>query len=392
MKINVGVIFGGESVEHEVSIISALQAINALDISLYNVIPLYISKQRKLYSSKALMEINNYQDLNKLISNIDEVYLLNEGNKVTCRAVKANLFSKKYPQVIDLVIPVIHGTNGEDGTVQGYLEMLRLPYVGCDVIAAGVGQDKVIMKYVLTGNGLPVCDWFWFYGHEFSHNMVDIYDKTKALGYPVIIKPACLGSSIGIQIVHNEAELEDAVNEATKYDRKLVVEKVIQNLLEINCSVLGDCYQCEASSLEQVLKNEEILSFADKYGGSKNKNASKGMASTSRIVPARISDEKTKMIKQMAIDTFKALGASGVCRIDFMIDQTNDNVYVNEINTIPGSLAFYLWQDANVSFNELMNRLVKQAIDRKRRQEKMIFSYETNILAGFSKGSKGSKK
>ncbi len=390
MKINVGVIFGGESVEHEVSIISALQAMKAIDDRLYNVVALYVSKKRQLYYSSMLMDIKSYKDLANLMNKADEVYLINEGNKASIRPTNKKLFDKQYPIAIDVIIPIMHGTNGEDGTIQGYLEMVGIPYAGCDVIAAGVGQDKVIMKYVLAGNGLPVCDWFWFYGHEYTDQQDKIKEQALALGYPLIIKPACLGSSIGIQFVHDPAELTNAINEASKYDRKLVVEKVVNDLMEINCSVLGDCYSCQASSLEQVLKNEEILSFSDKYiGKGKGSSSSKGMASTSRIYPAMIDEVMTTQIKELAIKTFMALGASGVCRIDFMVDRSTNEIYVNEINTIPGSLAFYLWQDCGVDFTELMNKLIKQAIDRQRRREKMIFSYDSNILAGFSEGTKG---
>lgn len=390
MKINVGVIFGGESVEHEVSIISALQAMKAIDDSLYNVVPLYVSKKRQLYYSSMLMDIKSYKDLTGLMNKADEVYLINEGNKASLRPTSKKLFDKQYPIAIDVIIPIMHGTNGEDGTIQGYLEMMGIPYAGCDVVAAGVGQDKVLMKYVLAGNGLPVCDWFWFYGHEYTDQQDKIKEQALALGYPLIIKPACLGSSIGIQFVHDPTELTSAINEASKYDRKLVVEKVVNDLMEINCSVLGDCYSCQASSLEQVLKNEDILSFSDKYiGKGKSSSSSKGMASTSRIYPAMIDELMTTQIKELAIKTFMALGASGVCRIDFMVDKRTNDIYVNEINTIPGSLAFYLWQDCGVDFTELMNKLIKQAIDRQRRREKMIFSYESNILAGYSEGAKG---
>ena len=390
MKINVGVIFGGESVEHEVSIISAIQAMKAIDDNLYNVIPIYVSKKSQLFSSSNLKKIEAFKDLTTLTNKADEVYLLNEGNRISLRLVNKKIFHNDYLTLIDVIIPIMHGTNGEDGVIQGYLEMLKIPYAGCDVIAAGVGQDKVIMKYVLAGNNLPICDWFWFYGHEFIDQQTKIKEHAQALGYPLIIKPACLGSSIGIQFVHNPDELSEAVNEASKYDRKLVVEKVVNDLMEINCSVLGDCYSCQASSLEQVLKTDNLLSFSDKYiGKGKGAVSSKGMASTSRIYPAQIDEKMTTKIKSLAIKTFMALGASGVCRIDFLVDTKTNDIYVNEINTIPGSLAFYLWQDCGVDFTELMNKLIKQAIDRQRRREKMIFSYESNILAGYNEGAKG---
>ncbi len=393
MKINVGVIFGGESVEHEISIISAMQAIKAIDESKYNVIPIYVSKKRNLYYSPTMTEIKEFTNLDEVKKNSEAVYLINEDDKVTLRSINKKWLNKKFPITIDLIIPIMHGTNGEDGAIQGYLEMLRVPYVGCDVIAAGVGQDKVIMKYVLQGNGLPLCEWFWLYGNEYNERKEQILSQANKLGYPVIIKPACLGSSIGIQFVHDSSELENAIKEASKYDRKLVIEKVINDLEEINCSVLGDSFSCLASSLEKVLKNEEILSYQDKYvGNSKSKGSAKGMAATRRIYPAPLDQQQTTKIKQLAVEVFKAVGASGVCRIDFMIDKANDKIYVNEINTIPGSLAFYLWEDSGINFTALMDRLFKQAIDRERRKEKMIYSYDTNILAGYSGGLKGKAK
>ena len=390
MKLNIAVFFGGESVEHEVSIISAHQAIEALDKNKYNVIPVYVSKERKLYVSDLLKDISNYKDLKHLISQCTQVSITSEDNRVVIRPVKPSLFGPKELGTIDVAIPVMHGTNGEDGTIQGFFEMLKVPYAGCDLYGAAIGQDK----------DLPITNWFWVYGSEMDTHQSEILDKVHRLIYPVIIKPARTGSSVGISIAHNDEEYLACFDEARQYDEKIITEKVVKPMREINCSVVGDSYSCVASVLEEVssVSQDELLSFSDKYlGGSKSAKSegSKGMASTARIVPAPLTDEQTRLIQQLAKETFRVLGTSGVCRIDFLMDADTKKVYVNEINTIPGSLAFYLWKAAGVSFSELMDKLVELALDRERRRSKMTFSYETNILSNFSassaKGSKGSK-
>ena len=400
MKLNIAVFFGGESVEHEVSIISAHQAIEALDKNKYNVIPVYVSKERKLYVSDLLKDMSNYKDLKHLISQCTQVSITSEDNRVVIRPVKPSLFGPKELGTIDVAIPVMHGTNGEDGTIQGFFEMLKVPYAGCDLYGAAIGQDKVLQKNVLNDNNLPITNWFWVYGAERDTRQSEILDKVHRLIYPVIIKPARTGSSVGISIAHNDEEYLACFDEARQYDEKIITEKVVKPMREINCSVVGDSYSCVASVLEEVssVSQDELLSFSDKYlGGGKSTKSegSKGMASTARIVPAPLTDEQTRLIQQLAKETFRVLGTSGVCRIDFLMDADTKKVYVNEINTIPGSLAFYLWQAAGVSFSELMDKLVELALDRERRRSKMTFSYETNILSNFSassaKGSKGSK-
>ena len=400
MKLNIAVFFGGESVEHEVSIISAHQAIEALDKNKYNVIPVYVSKERKLYVSDLLKDMSNYKDLKHLISQCTQVSITSEDNRVVIRPVKPSLFGPKELGTIDVAIPVMHGTNGEDGTIQGFFEMLKVPYAGCDLYGAAIGQDKVLQKNVLSDNNLPITNWFWVYGSEMDTHQNEILDKVHRLIYPVIIKPARTGSSVGISIAHNDEEYLACFDEARQYDEKIITEKVVKPMREINCSVVGDSYSCVASVLEEVssVSQDELLSFSDKYlGGGKSSKTqgSKGMASTARIVPAPLTDEQTRLVQQLAKETFRVLGTSGVCRIDFLMDADTKKVYVNEVNTIPGSLAFYLWQAAGVSFSELMDKLVELALDRERRRSKMTFSYETNILSNFSassaKGSKGSK-
>ena len=405
MKLNIAVLFGGESVEHEVSIISAHQAMAALDREKYNVIPVYISKDRKLFSSDQLFDMSIYKNLNELKTRVPQVYFISIDNKVLLRPVKTGLFGPKDIAVIDVAVPIMHGTNGEDGTIQGFLEMYKLPYTGCDLIAAAIGQDKVLQKHTLENSGLPITDWFWVYGRELDTKKDEILNQAQRIGYPLILKPACTGSSVGINIAHNEEEYLWAFEEAARYDNKVITEKVVRPMREINCSVLGDPTDAIPSVLEEVFHSDasEILDFHDKYEQGKAKGAkaesgavksSAGMAGTSRRVnpdlPEGISDE----IKRLALETFRVLGSSGVCRIDFLMDAESNQVFVNEINTIPGSLAYYLWSDAGVPFPKLMDRLVDLALERERRRASMIFSYDTDLLKNYSEpsGAKGAKR
>ena len=405
MKLNIAVLFGGESVEHEVSIISAHQAMAALDREKYNVIPVYISKDRKLFSSDQLFDMSIYKNLNELKNRVPQVYFISVDNKVLIRPVKSGLFGPKDIAAIDVAIPVMHGTNGEDGTIQGFLEMYKLPYTGCDLIAAAVGQDKVLQKHVLDNSGLPITEWFWVYGRELETKKDEILNQAQRIGYPLILKPACTGSSVGINIAHNEEEDLWAYEEAARYDNKVITEKVLRPMREINCSVLGEPCDAITSVLEEVFHSDasEILDFHDKYeqgkakgskGGSGAVKSSAGMAGTSRRVNPDLPEGVADEIKHLALETFRALGSSGVCRIDFLMDAESNQVFVNEINTIPGSLAYYLWTDAGVSFSELMDRLVNLALERERKRASMIFSYDTDLLKNYSEpsGAKGAKR
>ena len=393
MKIRVAVIFGGESCEHEISCISANQALHALNEDKYEVIPVYVSKEREFYTGAELFDLSNYKNLTELKKKLKKVYFIKVDKKAYLRPHKSGLFAKDIE--IDVAMPIMHGTNGEDGTIQGVLEMVKLPYTTSNVASSAVGQDKVMMKQILESSGINICPWFWLYGFEFSDRQDMYIEKAAQLGYPVIVKPANLGSSIGIEIAHSDEEFVEAIKSCSKFDDKIAVEKVVADLLEINCSVLGNRYECRPSVLEEVFKNDEILSFDDKYQpkGSKSKiggtktgaktSGSKGMASTSRCVPARIEDAMTSEIQKMAVDTFKVLGSSGVVRIDFMINRKTNEIFVNEINSIPGSLANYLWSPLGYEFSDLLDELIKIAIDNRRHNEKMIFSFDTNILQNF---------
>ena len=397
--IKVGVIFGGESVEHEVSVISAVQAMEYMNVDKYDIIPIYISKERIWYTGKMLMDIDVYKDFNDLKRYAKEVTLTKKGDKFVLVSTKG-LFQKEITD-IDIAFPIVHGNNVEDGSIQGYLDSIGIPYVGSNVLGSALGQDKVVMKQLFQSQNLPIVDYVWFYENEYNDDKVDIIKKIKKMGYPVVVKPATLGSSVGITFVKTEKEIESAISEALKYDVKIIVEKAVENLIEVNCSVLGDYKHQETSAIEEVLSDNELLTYADKYigeGKGKLKGApvkgSKGMASASRVIPAKIDKKLSDEVTKLSKEAFKLLNLSGVCRIDFLIDKKSKKVYINEPNTIPGSLAFYLWTPIGKKYETLLDDMINIAIKNYKTKVKKTYSFDTNILSNFNglKGAKGKLK
>ena len=393
MKTNVAVFYGCRSVEHEVSIISAVQAMRAINRDKYDVTPVYVTKDGEIYTGNDLFTIEEYRNLPELLKKSKKVYFVKENGNVVMKFEEKGLFSSKKSVNIDVAFPVVHGTNCEDGTIQGYFEYLGLPYVGCDILSSAVGMDKAVFKDVLKNAGLPVLDCLCFRAREYMTDMDKITAEIEAkIGFPLIVKPVNLGSSVGITKVNTKEALDDAITLALSFADKILVEHAVTAIREINCSVLGDTDSCIASVCEEPFMNDEILSYEDKYmGNSKNGGQSKGMASLGRKIPADLPEDKSEEIKNLSCKIFKAIGACGVVRIDFIIDKDTDKVYANEINTIPGSLAFYLWEASGVKYPELCDRLIDLAFRRQRNRENLTFTIDTNILSGVSFGSKGSK-
>lgn len=390
MKINVAVMFGGKSVEHEISVISALQAIEHLDKEKYAAIPIYITKQGKMYTGEQIGNIDAYKNIDALLKNSRQILLSNEDGKVVVVDYPPKFhFGRKNNTVIDVVLPIVHGTNVEDGTLQGYLKTLGVPFAGCDVLASAVGMDKHIMKLVFREAGIPVLDSKCFLKADYIDREEKIVSAIEAaFAYPVIVKPVNLGSSVGISKAHDRAELTEALDLAFQFAATVLVERAITNLREINCAVLGDIYEAEASECEEPLNATDILSYEDKYlSGGKSAGGSKGMASLARKIPADITPEQREVIRDMAVRAFQAIGGNGVARIDFMIDTTDNSVYLNEINTIPGSLSFYLWKPMGVSYTELLDRMIGLALKRARDEGDIVYSFDTNVLANCNFGS-----
>ena len=402
-KINVGVIFGGRSVENEISVLTAIQAMEAIDTAKYDITPIYITKQGLWYTGEELRQSQNYKDMERLLEKCEQVYLRPVYGDNHLYRVRKPMFGSDVVATLDVILPALHGTNCEDGSFQGTIEMTGIPYAGCNVLASANGMDKITMKMVLAQSGIPVIDYVWFSDKEwFDREAATIERVEQQLGYPVIVKPADSGSSVGIKAVHNREELKEATENAISYSKRIIVEHLVEQLKEINCSVLGNYYECEASVCEAPIRSGEILSYEDKYlgggakGGAKGGvKESRGMHSTVREIPARLPEHQTEFIRTKAVETFKALACDGVARIDFMIDEKDQQIYVNEINTIPGSLSFYLWEATGVGFDELVERLINIAFERKRDSSFKTTSYKENIFnysLGGAKGAKGAKR
>lgn len=397
MKIRVGVFFGGQSVEHEVSIISGIQAIYAFNKDKYDIIPIYITKNNEMYLGDSIADIEAYKDIPSLLKKSQKIILVNDNKMLHLVRYPMKKFGNNILNTIDVAFPIVHGTNTEDGTLQGYFRTLCIPYVGPDVTSSAVGMDKYVMKTILKDNGIPVLDCIVCdikkYHKDSTAILAQVEERIK---YPVIVKPINLGSSVGIKVAKDKAELEDAFEYAFQFANKVLIEKAITKLREINCSVLGDYEEAKASECEEPIGSDEILSYEDKYlssnQGSKTEGGSKGMSSLSRKLPAPLTPEKREEIRNLAVKTFQVLNCNGVSRIDFMIDNETDQLYVNEINTIPGSLAFYLWEPVGVSYGELLDQMVTLALKRERELSEISYSFDTNILAGIKLGgTKGSK-
>lgn len=407
MKTNVAVFFGGRSVEHEVAVISAVQAMNFMDTEKYDITPVYITKNGEMYHSDEMKNIDEFRNIPALLEKSQNVTMVRKGDKFNLIELKKGLF-KKVICSVDIAFPVVHGTNCEDGSLVGWFELLGIPYVSCDVLSAAVGMDKAVCKYVLQKAGVPVLDCVEFYAKEYVAEKDSILKEIEdKFGYPVIVKPANLGSSVGISKADDKDELLTSIKDAMNYASKIIVEPAVTELRELNCSVVGDTDECETSVIEEPVMTGKILSYEDKYkGGEKGTKGAKGatksagtgkggMASLSRKIPADITDKIKNDVESYAKETFKALGCNGVVRIDFLYDTKADKVYVNEINTIPGSLSFYLWEPKGVKYKSLLDRMIDLGFKRARTKENLKFSFDTNILENSmsfgQKGSKGSK-
>lgn len=393
MKTRVAMLFGGKSVEHEVSVISGIQAILSMDTDKYEVIPVYMTKKNEMYIGEDIGNIEAYKDINALLSKSQRVIMINENGHVKLTGFPVKKFGKNPEKEIDIAFPVVHGTNVEDGAFQGYLKTIGIPFVGCDVTASAIGMDKFIMKAVLKEGNVPVLDARLYTLSDYADMDTLLDNVEKEIGYPAIVKPVNLGSSVGISVAKDRVELTNSIDDAFRYATKVLVEHAISKLREINCSVLGDENDAIASECEEPLHTDEILSYEDKYVSNSKSGGSKGMASVSRKIPAELSGEKREEIRDLAVKSFKLLGCNGVARIDFMIDEENGKLYFNEINTIPGSLSFYLWEPVGIPYKELLSRMIDLCLKRSRQEESLTFTFDTNILdsASFG-GTKGGVK
>jgi D-alanine-D-alanine ligase len=382
-RLTVGVIFGSRSVEHEVSIITAQQVMQALRQANHEVVPLYITKSGLWFTGPKLLDLKAFQDFHP--AGLERVTLLPEPGGGLLRHPQAGgLFRKKELLPLDVVFPVVHGTFGEDGTLQGLLELADLPYVGAGVVGSAVGMDKLLMKSIFRDHGLPVVDFLGFARSEWERQPDQLIQRIEeSFAYPLFVKPCNLGSSVGISKVRSTEELRAALEVASHYDRRLMVEAAVEKALEINCAVLGSDDPIP-SVCEQPIGWEEFLNYDDKYVRG---NAKQGMKGAGRRIPAPIPEELTQTLQGLAVAAFRALDCRGVARVDFLVDPREQRPYVNEINTIPGSLAFYLWEATGIRFDQLVNQLIELALESHREKKKTTFSYESPLLQQWAERS-----
>ncbi len=385
----IGVIFGGRSVEHDVSVVTANQIMQAFDRNRYEVVPIYINRMGRWFTGEPLFDLKNYDD--EIVSHAGvQPVILSPGVQHHGLIVNplAGRFSKSEIKRLDVVFPAIHGTHGEDGTLQGLLELADIPYVGCMTLASAVANDKITCKAVLQQHDIPVVAGVNFSRAEWQNKPEAIMERiTTTLDWPVFIKPATTGSSIGIGRADNNDLLRASIDVAAHFDRRILVETGITNHVEINCAVLGNGEQIRASVLEQPVSWDEFLTYEEKY-----LRGNEGMKSAERIIPAPLPDELTNQIQQIAIDAFRAIDGHGTARIDFLVKPDENIVFLNEINTMPGSLAFYLWRETGLSWRDLVDELVRLARDAHAEKRRNTYDYHTDLInVAQMKGLKGVK-
>ncbi len=380
-KLVVGLFFGGRSPEHEVSVISALQAYRNLNQEKYEIIPFYVDKTGRFFTNPKFLSIKNYQNSDSLLLSSTEIILTNGGY------LEKGLFKK--PRLLDIALPIFHGPFGEDGSIQGLFEIYQIPYVGLNVSGSAVAMDKMLSKALFESLGLPI-------GKYIEIKRLDwLKDPTKAikqvqnkLKSPWFVKPGTGGSSIGAGKATDTDSLQFAIEVAAIYSEKIIVEEAFENCIEVNCSVMG-YEEIRASVCEMPIPSADILSFADKYqrGGKGSKGAG-GMETLTREIPAPIPDKLTKEIQEASTTVFKALDGCGVARIDFFVDAKKQKYWINEVNSPPGSLAFYLWEKTGINYPELLDQLIELGLKRAENKKQTQYTFESGLLSQMAKASK----
>lgn len=374
MKLKIGVLFGAKSVEHELSILTAIQAMEQIDSNKYEIIPIYITKDLQFYTGGMLRYIDSYRDFDLIKKYAKKVNLINKDGRFVLQSCG---FIKKEINEIHMAFPIVHGAKTEDGTLQGYLQLLGIPCIGNSVYASAVGQDKVFMRQILNSSSLPLTNYVWFFDTDFINNKEELFKKINDLKYPLILKPATLGSSIGIEIIKQKEELESAIEKAIKYDNKILIEEAIENLVEYTCSVLGNTSRVETSDIEEIIKNDGIKKYSDKVLKPIDLENNENLV---RNMPADISQKLKKEIEEYSKETFRLLNLEGIASIDFLYDKNTKKLYVDEVNTIPNYFSHHLWENKNVSYREIINYLISETLKKVNKENNMTLTIENNVI------------
>ena len=388
----IGILFGGRSVEHEVSVITGLQAASALDSARFEAVPVYLSKEGEWFTGPDLLDLDLYKDLADVKQRGMRVYpTSNDTGGIDLILTKRRILGSSLAARTDVALVAMHGSEGENGSLQGLLETLNTAYTGSDVTASAVGMDKSLSKIIARHAGVPVLDDIVIRDAEWVGDEDEWLDRcTERFGFPMMVKPMRLGSSIGIERAEDRQQLESAIEEVFRLDNRVLVEPCISELREFNCSVLARLQGPQASVIEEPVRatEDDILSFEQKYqragsskSGSKQDRSDAGMASLDRVIPADVPHEKNSYLQDLAVRVFTAVGCAGVARIDFLYDAAKEEFYFNEINTIPGSFSFYLWEPTGIPFSDLLEELIEGARRQFRLRNAKVRSYETNLLS-----------
>lgn len=368
MKLNIGVIFGGKSVEHEISVITALQVMDNIDKEKYEVIPIYITKDLVWYTGGMLRHIESFNDFRLIERYATKVNLVNKNGRFVLQ--KSNGIKKEINE-IHLAFPVVHGKGVEDGTIQGYVQTLGIPCCGSDIYASSLGQDKIFTKMILERNKIPVTSYVWFYDTDYKTNKEELFKKINKLNYPLILKPARLGSSIGIEIINIKEELESAIEKSIEYDERFLIEEYIENKREFNCAAIGSYNKIQTSSIEEVINELGICTYQDKYT-----LETEGNPKIKKIYPIDIPKDLVEDIKNYSKEIFRLLCAKGVLRVDYLYDTSKKKIYIDEVNVIPAYFSHHLFEDINIDYRDLMEIIIKQAINSVNNQKKQVLDNE----------------
>ena len=371
MKLKVGVIFGGRSVEHEVSIISAIQAMDNIDTEKYEIIPIYITKNLEWYTGGCLRYIDTFKDYDLLKRYSKKVNLINKDSRYI---LQTNGLIRREINELHLAFPIMHGANTEDGSIQGYLNIIGIPYVGSNIYSSVLAQDKVFMKQVLEANSISVTKYVWFGERFYLNKKSELFKQIDELKYPLIIKPATLGSSVGIEKITRKEEIDSTIERTFKYDSKIIIEEMVEDLIEYNCSVLLTKNGNITSEIEELITNKDIIEYGDKL------TLDNEDSSIKRTTPAKISDKLKEEIELTSLAVFKMLNMRGTARIDFLYDTKNKKLYVDEVNSIPWCFSHHLWESRNISYKELLNIMLEDAISLEVKHQQMINTIDTNVI------------
>ena len=372
MKLNVGVIFGGKSLEHEMSIITAIQAMNNIDTDKYDITPIFITKDNVWYTGGALRYVDTFKDLSLLKRYTKNVNLINKDGRFVL--VSTGVIRREISE-IHLVLPIIHGAMGEDGSIQGYLNLLGIPYVGSNIYSTSVSQDKAFVKQILAANDIPVTKFVWFGERFYRNKKSELFKQIDNLSYPLILKPATLGSSIGIEVISQKEEIDSTIERSFSLDTKIIIEEMLDDVVEYNCSVLLTPDGNIVSDIEEVVTNNKIRTYSDKFVYEDTDESS-----IKRTLPAKISDKLRKEIEFYSLSVFKILNMRGTARVEFLYDKKKNLLYVNEVNSIPFCFAHHLWESRHISYKELLNILLKDAVDNEVKLQNMTLVMDSDII------------